>query len=237
MRVAALYDIHGNLPALQAVLSEVENAGRVDEIIVGGDVLWGPMESECLDLLLEVGAVFVAGNCERDVLHPSSEIDRWCRARLSERHRALIETWPLWLEREIDGLGAVLFCHATPTDNEAILTRITPDDDVAAAFAGTGAAIVICGHTHFRFDRDVPSGPRLVNVGSVGLPYEGAVGAFWAFVGPEIDFRQTTYDVERAIVELRATTFPRFDEIVAPSLQGRVTAVEATTEFESRRGA
>lgn len=237
MRVAAIYDVHGNLPALEAVLAELEREGGADEIVVGGDVLWGPMQSECIDLLLDVRAVFVAGNCERDVLHPGSDVDRWCNARLSERERALVASWPLKLDREIDGLGSVVFCHATPHDNETILTRITPDDDVVAALADTDAAIVVCGHTHVQFDRQVRLGPRLVNVGSVGLPYEGAAGAYWAFVGPEIDLRQSVYDVERALADLRATTFPRFDEIFARPLAGQVTADEATTEFESKRGA
>lgn len=237
MRVAALYDVHGNRPALEAVLAELEREGGADEIVVGGDVLWGPLQSECIELLLDVGAVFVAGNCERDVLHPGSDVDRWCNARLSEPDRARIASWPLWLRREIDGLGSVLFCHATPDDNETILTRITPDADVAAAFTGTCAAVVLCGHTHVQFDRQVPGGPRLVNVGSVGLPYEGAAGAYWAFVGPEIELRRTVYDFERALADLRATAFPHFEEIFARSLGGQITAGEATTEFESKRGA
>jgi predicted phosphodiesterase len=237
MRVAALYDIHGNLPALEAVLAELVREGGVDEIVVGGDVLWGPMQSECLERLLKVGATFVSGNCERDVLHPDSDVDRWCSERLVESERTFVASWPLAVERHIEGLGPVVFCHATPHDDETILTRITPDEAVAAALAGTEAAVVVCGHTHVQFDRQVPGGPRLVNVGSVGLPYEGAGGAYWAFVGPDIDLRRTPYDVEQAVAELEETTFPQFDEIFARSLGGHVTANEATTEFESRRGA
>jgi predicted phosphodiesterase len=237
MRVAALYDVHGNRPALEAVLAELEREGDADAIVVGGDVLWGPKQLECIDLLLDAGAVFLAGNCEHDVLHPSSDVDRWCNERLSDEVRALIASWPLQIDREIDGLGSVVFCHATPSDCETILTLITPDDDVAAAFADTDSAIVVCGHTHVQFDREVPRGPRLVNAGSVGLPYEGDAGAYWALVGPDIDLRRTTYDVERALAELRATAFPHFDEIFARALVGQVTAGEATSELESRRGA
>jgi hypothetical protein len=83
----------------------------------------------------------------------------------------------------------------------------------------------------------VPGAPRLVNAGSVGLPYEGAAGAYWALVGPDIELRRTPYDLERAVAELRRTAFPRFDEVFARSLRGDVTAAEATTEFESKRGA
>ena len=235
MRVAALYDIHGNLPALTAVLEEIDREGVIDEIVVGGDVLWGPMQSECLALLRSVGATFVSGNCERDVLNPDSDIDRWCSERLVER--ASVASWPLTVDRDVERLGHVVFCHATPFDDEAILTRITPDEEVSAVLGGVDAAVVVCGHTHVQFDRHVRGGPRLVNAGSVGLPYEGTEGAYWALVGPDVALRRTAYDVERAIAQLRNTGFPRFDEVFARSLGGGVTAVEATAEFESRRGA
>jgi predicted phosphodiesterase len=241
--VAALYDVHGNLPALEAVLAELEHGGGADEIVVGGDVLWGPMQTECLELLRGVGATFISGNCERDVLHPSSDVDRWCHERLTEQERSFVASWPPAVELDVDGLGPIVFCHATPRDDEAILTRITPDESVAAALAEIEAAVVVCGHTHVQFDRRVPESPRLVNAGSVGLPYEGVAGAFWAFLGPHVDLRRTDYDVEQALVDLetrefpKQTGFPRFDEIFVRSLEGRVSPDEATMHFESRRGA
>jgi predicted phosphodiesterase len=243
VRVAALYDVHGNLPALQAVLGELEQCGGADEIVVGGDVLWGPLQADCLVLLQGAGARFVSGNCERDVLHPSSEVDRWCHERLTERDRSFVASWPPVVELDVEGLGAVLFCHATPSDDESILTRITPDEAVAEALAGVDAAVVVCGHTHVQFDRQLRGGPRLVNAGSVGMPYEGVTGAFWALLGPDVDLRRTDYDVEHALAELsrarfpEKTGFPRFDDIFARSLQGRVSPEEATAEFEGRRGA
>ncbi len=237
MRVAALYDVHGNFPALVAVLTEIDREGVADEIVVGGDVLWGPMQSECLQLLQGVGATFVSGNCERDVLNPDSDIDRWCNENLTEHERELVASWPLTVERDLAGLGSALFCHATPHDDETILTRITPDNAVAAELVDVGATVVVCGHTHVQFDRLLPGGPRLVNAGSVGLPYEGASGAYWALVGPDIHLRRTTYDIEGALAELRRTAFPSFEEVFARSLVGDVTAVEATTAFESKRGA
>src|SRR5918994_1561772 len=134
MRIAALYDIHGNLPALEAVLADVANEG-VDELVVGGDVLWGPLQVECVDLLRAVDAVFVRGNCERDVLQPEHEHDtaRWCAAQLDDRTRTFVAEWPLTVEREIEGLGTVLRCHATPRNDEEIITAITPDDVVRDA--------------------------------------------------------------------------------------------------------
>jgi predicted phosphodiesterase len=217
MRVAALYDVHGNLPALEAALEDVDGAD-VDEIVVGGDVLWGPFQLECVARLRAAGATFLRGNCERNVLRPESDTDRWCSARLDDETRALVADWPLTVARELDGLGAVVFCHATPSDDEGIVPRV-------------------CGHTHVQFDRTPPGAPRLVNAGSVGLPYEGRPGAHWALLADDVEHRRTAYGVDRALVELEAAGFPPFADLFPDALRGTTTAAEATAHFESQRGA
>ena len=236
MRVAALYDVHGNLPALEAALEDVDGAD-VDEIVVGGDVLWGPFQVECVARLRAAGATFLRGNCERNVLRPESDTDRWCAARLDDETRALVPGWPLTVARELDGLGAVVFCHATPSDDEGIVTRVTPDEAVGAALAGVDADVVVCGHTHVQFDRTPPGAPRLVNAGSVGLPYEGRPGAHWVLLGDDVEHRRAAYDVERALAELEAAGFPPFADLFPGALRGTTTADEATAHFESQRGA
>jgi predicted phosphodiesterase len=236
MRVAALYDVHGNLPALEAVLAEVRREG-VAAVVSGGDVVLGPLPSECLALLHDAGARFVAGNCERLALDRAAERDSWCLDQLEQRDRELIASWPQTLELEIDGLGAVLFCHATPRSDEEILTSLTPDEAVADALAETAADVVVCGHTHVQYDRAVPSGPRLVNAGSVGLAYEGSPGARWALLGPTVELRTTLYDVEAALRTLYEPGFPEAAELFDESVRGEVTAQQASEEFESRRGA
>ncbi len=234
MRVAALYDIHGNLPALEAVLGAVEQEG-VDAIVVGGDVLWGPFQSECLAALRDRDARFLAGNCERDVLDAVTESSRWCREQLTSDELAFVSAWPASLELDVEGSGRVLFCHATPRSDVENLTRRTPDHDVADALAGLSADVVVCGHTHVQYDRRVPDRPRLVNAGSVGLPYEGEPGAFWALVGNDVVHRRTAYDVERSIASLTDTGFPQALEIFGESLRGEVSAESATAHFESKR--
>lgn len=234
VRVAALYDVHGNLPALEAVLSELERA-RVETIVVGGDVLWGPQPAECLRSLRSAGARFIAGNCERDALQPESDADRWCNGQLGDAERGLVRSWPRCLELEVEGLGHVLFCHATPSDDEKILTRLTPDEVVADALDGVVADLVVCGHTHVQFDRRPVGAPRLVNAGSVGLPYEGSAGAFWTLLGRDVERRRTEYDVDEALRKLRSAGFPSFDEVFERSLRGLVTAESATEEWEERR--
>ena len=242
MRVAALYDIHGNLPALAAVLSAIERENAVTEVVVGGDVLWGPMQSECLAALKDVGAACIAGNCERDVLHPHSETDRWCRERLHADDRAWVHGWPLTFGIQVEGLGAVAFYHGSPLDIEGIITAATPDEDVESAVASVEADVVVCGHTHVQFDRRLPSGKRVVNPGSVGLPYEHAVGAFWALLGPDVEMRCTWYDAESALKSFAATEFRDpgptggwFEGIFGRSLRGEIPPTEATAFFERRR--
>ena len=236
MRIAALYDVHGNLPALEAVLAEVEAEG-VDELVVGGDVLWGPMQVECVARLRAAGARFVSGNCERDVLQGASETASWCSERLDGETRSFVGTWPRAIEHELEGLGRVVFCHATPRDDEQILTVLTPDDDLRAALAGGDADVVVSGHTHVRLDRTVPGGPRLVNPGSVGLPYQGTAGAFWALVDGDIEPRRTEYDVEAALTLLGTVGFPAFADVFPEALRGEVSAESASAHFERRRGA
>ena len=242
MAIAALYDIHGNLPALQAVLSEIERENEATNIVVGGDVLWGPMQSECLAVLRRVDASFIAGNCERDVLHPHSDVDKWCRDRLESADLPWIDRWPSTMSIEADGLGAILFCHATPGDIEGIVTAATPDEDVEREIAPFDADVVVCGHTHVQFDRRLRNGRRVINPGSVGLPYEQSPGAYWALLGRDVEMRHTEYDTEGALATFAAAGFPDsgptdrwFDGIFGRSLRAEIPPAEATSFFELRR--
>ena len=234
VRVAALYDIHGNLPALEAVLREVD-AEDVDAIVVGGDVLWGPLQAECLALLRERDARFLSGNCEDDVLAAVNDSSRWCREQLSEEELAFVAGWPFSLELELDGLGQVVFCHASPRSKVENLTRLTPARDLGAALADVDADLVVHGHTHVQSDRRLPDLPWLVNAGSVGLPYEGRPGAYWTLVDADIHQRRTFYDVDAALDVLAGTGFPDALDIFGESLRGEVSAESATAHFESKR--
>ena len=240
MRVAALYDVHGNLPALEAVLAELEVV-ELDLIVVGGDALLGPMPAETLALLLGFGERlrFLRGNTEREILDAADEDGlwperaRWTNSRLPADQLDLLAWLPQTVSLELDGLGPVLFCHGSPRRDDEILTAISSEERVAAALGGVTEGMVVCGHTHVRFDRLV-TGKRLVNPGSVGMPYEGRPGAaFWALLGPDVELRETPYDVESATAAIRATGFPGADEFVETVLEATVTAAEATEQFEA----
>ena len=218
-RVAAIYDIHGNLPALEAVLEEVKEA-RVDAIVVGGDVLPGPMPRECLELLDATGipTEFIHGNGESAALDslrggtmaavPEAfrPLVTWSVNELSPEQREGIATWPLTTQFEVDGLGATMFCHATPRNDTEIFTRLSPDDRVRTFFAGIDADVAVCGHTHMQFDRTVGS-LRVVNSGSVGMPFADP-GAYWLLLGPDVQLRRSSYDLEAAAARIRRSGYP-----------------------------
>jgi diadenosine tetraphosphatase ApaH/serine/threonine PP2A family protein phosphatase len=146
----------------------------------------------------------------------------------------MIGNWPLTVELDVDGLGRVLFCHATPVSDTAIVTRITPAEDVLRAFGSIGAATVVCGHTHVQFDR-VLDGLRVVNAGSVGAPYEDTPDPRWAIFGPDVELLTTPYDADAAFTGLLETGFPGLDDWIGAIVRGEIGADEATAEFESRR--
>ncbi len=223
MRIAAIYDIHGNLPALEAVLRDVR-AEAVDQIVVGGDVLPGPMSREALAALLDldVPVHFIQGNGEREVLAQLDgedsgavperfrEVMRWVGAQLSSDQRQHLAGWPQTLRLDIPGLGPVLFCHATPRSDTEIFTRLTPEDRLLPIFEPVDTALVICGHTHMPFDRAVGA-VRVVNAGSVGMPF-GEPGAYWLLLGPGVALRRTAYDLQAAAERIRATAYPQAEE-------------------------
>jgi predicted phosphodiesterase len=235
VRVAALYDVHGNLPALEAVLGEVD----AETLLVGGDAVLGPMPRETLRLLRERGATFIRGNCDRavggGVPNDDPWVDRitWVREQLDDEELAFLRGLPHPLSLEIDGLGPVLFCHGSPRSDEELLTAITPPKRLDPILDGVQEDVVVCGHTHAQFDRLVGD-RRLVNAGSVGMAYEGEPGiAAWALLGPTVELRRTRFDAERAARLVRETGLPRADEFADETLLHPPTAEEVTAHFES----
>jgi putative phosphoesterase len=236
VRVAAISDIHGNLPALEAVLEEIDREG-VDEIVVAGDSVSGPWPAEVFDLLESIGARTVHGNADRvdEVSAASAELAAWNEERLGARRRADAKRWPTTLELDVDGLGSVLVCHSTPRSDTPIYTSLTPDEVVVDVIGEVDADVVICGHTHMQYDRTLASGLRIVNPGSVGMPYEGRWGAFWAMLGPDVEFRCSDYDVEACVAAIQLLGSPADDQLVRYLLEP--PSPDATTEyFESLRG-
>ncbi|HLB45657.1 MAG TPA: metallophosphoesterase family protein [Anaerolineales bacterium] len=248
MQVAALYDIHGNLPALEAVLQDIRQA-EVDHVVVGGDVLPGPMPRETLTCLLDlnVPVQFIQGNGEVEVLAQMAGVDtgtvperfregmRWTAQQLQPEYEPVFASWPKTLRLEIRGLGEVLFCHATPRSDTEIFTRLTSEDRLLPVFEGLNVPVVICGHTHMQFDRTIGR-VRVVNAGSVGMPY-GEPGAYWLLLGPNVQLRHTPYDLTKAAERIRATHYPQAQDFAAHSVlqpPSEGEALEVFTKVELR---
>jgi predicted phosphodiesterase len=238
MKVAALYDVHGNLPALEAVLAEADT--DTDTILVGGDAVLGPMPKETLALLRGCDATFIRGNCDREVVAPPDAGDelwtqraRWVHEQLDGEELSFLRSLPHPLALDVEGLGSVLFCHGSPRSDEEILTAITPPKRLDPILDGVQQDVVVCGHTHAQFDRLVGD-RRLVNAGSVGMAYEGEPGiAAWALLGPIVELRRTPYDAERAARLVRETGLPGADEFAEDTLLHPPGAEEVTAHFEA----
>jgi len=224
MRVAALYDIHGNLPALDAVLADVALAG-VDRVVIGGDVLPGPMPRETMARLqsLDIPVDFLRGNGDRETLEEATDRPsrlpetarqqlRWCRAQLADAQAHAIADWPPTVRLQLPGLGSVLFCHATPRSDTEVVTHLIPEPLLRPIIDGV-ADVVVCGHTHVQFDVMVGR-TRFVNAGSVGMPFEKR-SAYWLLLDGGVEPRRTAYDLEAAAAEVRRTAFPNAEEFAS----------------------
>jgi putative phosphoesterase len=211
--VAALYDVHGNLPALDAVLADPAFA-RADTVVVGGDVAAGPLPAAVLDRLagLDVPVRWVRGNADREVVAhfdrgdtdhsiygpdaPAERADAFTAARIDAGHRDLMAGF----------------------------------EDVVRE------ALVVCGHTHHQFALRA-GGQQVVNAGSVGMPYEGRPGAFWLLVADaEPEPRRTEYDLETAGAALRASGFPDVDDLIRECQVEPVEAAFVARHFEDCAG-
>jgi putative phosphoesterase len=243
--VAVISDVHGNLLALEAVLDAIDQA-EADLIVSGGDVAAGPMPRETIERLMRLGerARFVRGNADRamvaefdgepvEPLGDTPELRerlRWTAAQLDRRHRDFLAGFAERVVVDVEGLGPVLCCHASARNDDLdVFTVRTPAERVRAFFPNATERVVTCGHTHMQFDRDV-GGLRVVNVGSVGMPY-GDAGAYWALLGPDVALRRTPYDLERAAELIRRTGYPNAAEFAERNVLRPPSAEQALDVF------
>jgi predicted phosphodiesterase len=203
--LGVLYDIHGNLPALERVLEEAEAAG-VDRWLLGGDYgTPSPWPLETLDLLKQLpDATWIRGNGERWLREPPQD-----RPEVMESYElftgGLPENVVEWLyglppQAELDG---VLFVHGSPlSDVESFAPE--PEEGEVRMLAGVRDRVVVFGHSHRQFRRPGPDGTELLNPGSAGMPLDGDTRAAWATFDGDFAFRRTEYDVQRAADAYRA---------------------------------
>jgi len=233
MRVAALADVHGNAPALEAVLAEVRREG-VDLVVFGGDLVWGPLPRDTLALAraLEVPTRFVRGNADRMVGDPAHERGVWVAEQLGEEDTGVVNGFDSHVVADVDGLGPTRFVHGSPRSDEECVTPRTPPDRVREFMEGVPERVVVTAHVHVSYDRTV-DGVRLVGPGSVGRPYEGERGARWAILGPDVELRRTDYDHEAAADRFRSSGIPEA-ELDVDALLDPITRDEIITDAETR---
>lgn len=240
MRIAAIYDIHGNLPALEAVLDDIHQQ-HVEHIVVGGDVVAGPMPVETLDRLQEESAktsiTFIHGNAESEALRcavgqpirglsPAAEdLTHWVVSVLRPEQIEFISSWQTAVQLEGKNGRKFLFCHATPQNDIDVFTKHTPDEKVLSLLGNTAAPTIICGHTHMQFER-VVGNKQIVNAGSVGMPF-GHTGAAWLLIDGEITFKRTEYDLEKAAERIEKTNYPQAKDFAAENVLQAPTATQA----------
>ena len=204
--VAILYDIHGNLPALEEVLREAKEAGA-DRYLLGGDyVAPEPLGSATLGRLRELEhATWIRGNGERWLTEPPEDVHEILpTVKLMARELAneIERLYDLPTHAEHDG---VLYVHGSPLSDVESFAR-EPRSDDEKLLDGVRDRTVVFGHSHLQFRRPGPNGADLVNPGSVGMPLDGDVRAAWALRpdGGDFELRRTEYDVARQIAAYRA---------------------------------
>ncbi|MER6076818.1 metallophosphoesterase family protein [Streptomyces sp. NPDC001833] len=235
-RVAVLSDVHGVLPALEAVLAEPDVAAA-DRIVLTGDITAGPQPAETIDVLRDLGdrVLWLSGNADRELVEYRrgeragipDPIGPFAADALRDDQVDFLAALPMTATLTIRGLGRVLFCHATPRDDEEIVLVDSPLDRWAEVFAAVAPDIgtVVCGHTHMPYTR-LAHGRLVVNPGSVGMPY-GRPGAHWCLLGPGTDLRVTPYDRAAAVTRLvRECAYPEIAEWADYFLHAHATDAE-----------
>ena len=245
--VAVLSDIHGVLPALDAVLA-VPDVASAERIVLTGDIAAGPQPTGVLDRLLDLGdrVVWVRGNADRELAELArgmdipvpDEISPWAAGQLTADHVDWLACLPHPVTLEVDGFGPVVFCHGTPRDDAEVVLVDTRLERWAAVLAGLADQVrtVVCGHTHMPFAR-LAHRRQIVNPGSVGMPY-GRAGAHWALLAAgSVSLRRTDFDPVTACADICAqSSFPGVAEWADYYLNARASDAEALAAFGPRDG-
>ncbi|UVS80538.1 phosphodiesterase [Actinokineospora sp. UTMC 2448] len=241
-----LSDIHGVVPALAAVLAEPAVA-TADKIVLTGDMTAGPQPGVVLDMLAELGdrVAWISGNADRELVEfrrgrrdsIPDPIGPWAAHQLRDDQIDFLETLPRTLRFPITGLGEVLFCHATPRDDDEIVLVDSSLDRWSEILDGVDEAVdtIVCGNTHMPFVR-LAHGRLVINPGSVGMPY-GRPSAHWALLGPGVDLRRTRFDIDQAIATItRDCDYDDIEEWADYYLHARATDAEAIAVFGPKDG-
>ena len=194
----------------------------------------GPFPAEALDRIMELDALVIRGNADRELLGAEIPegglVGEWVVEQLGDRHRQFIAGLPETVDLDVEGVGRVFFCHDSPRSDEEMILATTPEQWLRDMLEGVDADVVVCGHTHMQFEREV-DGIKVVNAGSVGLAY-GAPGAHWLVLGPDIDHRRTPYDKHAHADRVAALDWPLAARFAEENIRKHPSVEEALGFFE-----
>lgn len=226
MLLAAFSDVHGNKHALDVALADIEQRGA-DRVVCLGDLVgYGAFPNEVIDTIRQAGIPTIAGNYDDGVGFDRAECGcaytrpaerargdqslRWTQMVVTPENKAWLRALPRELRLELGG-RRVLCVHGSPRRLNEYLYEDRPEQSLARMFAGLGADVIVCGHTHLPYHRQVGE-VHLINVGSAGKPKDGDPRAGYAMVslGDEVgvEFPRVAYDVQAAAKAIEAAGLP-----------------------------
>jgi predicted phosphodiesterase len=212
--LACLYDVHGNLPALEAVLADAEKQGATRYVLGGDYALFGAWPAETVERLRELeNAMWIRGNGERWTADAATAPDNPVVQGAIGAARAALGPDLVCAMSELVALAEdrdALICHGSPpSDVRSFLPE--PADDEAELLAGVRHTRVIFGHTHLPFRRvSAVGGIELINPGPVGMPFDGDTRAAYALIRPDhtVEHRRVEYDIGATLAQLRSIGEP-----------------------------
>jgi putative phosphoesterase len=215
MLLGVVSDIHGNLPALQAVVAELERE-HLDELVCLGDVALGPQPSKTLDLIRVLGCPIVMGNWDAWALDGFPEAEgelprrfveqgEWWARTLSSEDRAFMGTFQQRVELRLGGADILGF-HGSPSSYDDMILATTPHETLVRMLDGCDQPLFLCGHSHVQLVR-VIQGRLLVNPGSIGLPFRGVAAGEPQLISPWAEYALVHIDTARVSVDLRRTRY------------------------------
>jgi len=234
MRIAVFADVHGNLEALHGVLKDIKKR-QAEKIFCAGDLVgYGPFPGEVIELIKSQGIPTVMGNyddgvgnyrlvcgCDYKDAHAQMLGEKsilWTKEHTTEEHKEFLRRLPMRLEFEAAG-RKVLLVHGSPRRLNEYLYQDTEPKYLEELLTEAGCDVLICGHTHIPYIKELAGGRYVINVGSAGKPKHGNPHAVYALIDlaqkVSVSFSEVSYDYEQTAQAIEQSSLPgEFAELI-----------------------